>query len=96
MFGFLAKECGWDYSFISERLTLGQIERYYEVLTKKNREEMREKAVIMSMAMAYASGHLKQGEWNAFLDTVSPKKKVIDVDKTVEQMKQQGFNVEER
>lgn len=96
MFGFLAKECGWDKDFISERFTLKQIERYYEVLNKKNREELREQAVIMSMSMAYATGHLKQGAWNKFLNSINPRKKNLDVNKTLRQMKTQGLNVEER
>lgn len=47
------------------------------------------------MATAYASGRLKPEAWKSFLNSIF-REKNIDVVETIKNMKQQGFNVEER
>ena len=73
-----------------------QVQRYYEVLFKLKRKESRESAIIQAMAAAYASGSLKKDAWDSFLNSLHKETIDVDTDQTIQDMKKQGFKIEER
>jgi len=48
------------------------------------------------MAIAFGGGRLKQNHFNDFIDSLEPTKKKIDVNKSLKQLKQSGFKIEEK
>ena len=90
-------ECGWDHKFIASNFTLSQIRAYY-----KNVQEIRAMNFgIMFEGMMYANaasnGGIKIGVFNDYVGQfLKRKKKVVDSNKTIEEMKRGGLPIEDR
>lgn len=82
----MAKECGWSKDFIAENFTLDQIRRYYEVIYKEKLSDLKLNTISMVYATARAFGTLKKGDFKKYLDSLDLKP--VDVDKSLEAMKQ--------
>lgn len=94
IFGFLAKECGWDFKFISKNLTLSQIKRYYDTIFEAKKYDFLMFASSVFYASATAQGTMKPERFQDFLNMFEPYKR-INVKKSIELMKKDGLPIEE-
>ena len=91
----MAKECGWDYQWVSSNLTLSQIKRYYETIFEAKKHDFVLSVQGMFYACAAAQGSIKQDKFSEFLSMFEPYRKV-DVNRSIEKMKVEGLPVEDK
>jgi hypothetical protein len=93
MIVFLARECGWDKDYIAERLTVPQIRKYYELLSKQKLREIELNAIATLHAVATAFGTMEKKDFIEFLGKLSSRP--IDPSKSIDDAKKIGLPVEE-
>lgn len=94
MFGFLARECGWDCNFIKKNLTLSQLKAYFGAINKIRLAEMGKIVEGNFHAMATAQGAIKPEDFQSYLnrDFFGHKE---DVSKNIDKLKSEGLPIED-
>lgn len=94
MLGFLAKECGWNYKWVAENLTLSQIKRYYETISEAKKAEHARMVEGVFHATAAAMGNIKTEDFNKYLNIFydAPKKTAKEI---INEMKMSDLPIEE-
>lgn len=96
--GFLAYHCGWSKDLILKNYTMSQVIRYCEEITELKRKELADFTESTMIASLYASGNMKnKRDYINFLEDLRKPLhgKKVDVDKTLENLKKFGIEIEE-
>ena len=90
----MAAKCGWTKDYIADNLTVQQIKKYCEIIQNQALCDKYLDAMLNMQAMAVAFGSLKYKDFKKFLDDMIGEKE--DMNKTLEDLKRDGFPIEER
>jgi len=90
----LAAKCGWTKDYIADNLTVQQIKKYCEIIQNQNLNDKYLDAILSMQSVAVAFGTIKYKDFKKFLDTMIGEKE--DVDKALEDLKRNGFPIEEK
>lgn len=99
VFGFLAKECGWDYKYIIKNLTLNQIKRYFETIWELKKIEFVKNVEGNFHSTAAGFGSLKKDKFLEYLNVQIKDIKSIPkkgAHETIEDMKKSGLPIEDK
>lgn len=92
----MAIHTGWDKSFIGEKFTLEQINRYVEIIENFKRMDARLFAISAAHASLYGAGRIEKKAFDDYLDRIYKVKQLVDSESTFSKMKNMGLPIEEK